>query len=46
MPEIVGESALLVDPRNPKKLAQAMEKLLVDDGLNRSMRKCGLNRAA
>ena len=46
MPEIAGESALLVDPRAPKQLAQAMEKVLVDDGLRRSMREGGLRRAA
>ena len=46
MAEIAGESALLVDPHEPKLLAQAMEKILVDDGLIRSMREDGLKRAA
>lgn len=45
MQEIVGESALLVNSRDPKQLAQAVGKLLVDDKLNRSRRESGLSRA-
>jgi glycosyltransferase involved in cell wall biosynthesis len=46
MPEIVGDSALLVDPRNSEEIAQAMEKLLADDILSHAMRESALKRAA
>ena len=46
MPEIVGNSALLVDPRDPKQLAEVMEQVLTDNVLNDSLKERGVRRAA
>ena len=45
MPEIVDDAGLLVDPRDPKQLARAIEQLVVDDDLHRSLQERGLQRA-
>lgn len=46
LPEIVGQAGLLVDPRDPGQLAQAIERLVVDDDLHRSLQECSRQRAA
>ena len=46
LPEVAGEAALYVDPHDPEDLAQAMERLLTDPELRRSLGASGRRRAA
>ena len=46
LPEVAGDSALLVDPEDPHQLAQAIERVLSDERLRRVLRQRGLERAA
>jgi glycosyltransferase involved in cell wall biosynthesis len=39
LPEIAGEAGLLVDPRNPKEMAEALYSLWTDDALRASYEK-------
>jgi glycosyltransferase involved in cell wall biosynthesis len=45
LPEVAGDAALLVDPRDPAGLADALERLLGDDGLREGLRRAGRERA-
>lgn len=45
LPEIAGEGALLVDPRSPAEIQNAMEKLLTSPSLQQQLREAGLARA-
>lgn len=36
LPEVVGEGGTLVEPRRPDQIAEALNRLLADDGLRRS----------
>lgn len=45
LPEVVGDAALLVNPRDSEEIAVAMHRLLTDDGLHEEMRSKGLQRA-
>jgi glycosyltransferase involved in cell wall biosynthesis len=45
LPEVVGDAALLVDPRDPDAIAAAVERILTDDALRRSLVQKGLARA-
>jgi glycosyltransferase involved in cell wall biosynthesis len=45
LPEVVGDAAVLVDPRDTAALAAALERVLGDDGLVRALRDRGLERA-
>ena len=45
LPEVVGDAALQVDPLDVEALAEAMERLLRDDGLRADLRERGLRRA-
>jgi glycosyltransferase involved in cell wall biosynthesis len=45
-PEVAGNAALLVDPDDVSGLAEAMERVSLDDGLARELRDRGLRRAA
>lgn len=45
LPEVVGNAALTADPDSPEKLAEAMEKILSDDGLRSSLREKGISQA-
>jgi glycosyltransferase involved in cell wall biosynthesis len=45
LPEVVGDAAILVDPRNADEIAKAILKVLQDKGLQEEMRKRGLERA-
>ena len=46
IPEVVGDAAILTDPRDAAALCDAMERILKDVGLQASLRKRGLERAA
>ena len=45
LPEVVGDAALLVDPRNPKRLAEAMASLAASEQLREQLRYRGFVRA-
>ncbi len=45
IPEVAGEAALLVDPRDVEQLCDAMERLLRDKRLQAALRRRGLKRA-
>ena len=45
LPEVAGDAALQVDPRNIDALAEAMGRLLSDDTLHADLRARGLERA-
>jgi glycosyltransferase involved in cell wall biosynthesis len=45
LPEVVGETGLLVDPDNPAQIADAIQRLLQDDDLHTRLREAGLKRA-
>lgn len=46
LPEVVGDAGLMVDPRSPEGLAEAMGRVLGDSGLANELREKGLRRAA
>ncbi|MHB0876480.1 MAG: glycosyltransferase family 4 protein [Anaerolineae bacterium] len=46
VPEVCGDAAILVPPESPAGLAEAMARLLGDDGLGQWLRQKGLVRAA
>jgi glycosyltransferase involved in cell wall biosynthesis len=46
MPEVAGGAALLFDPEDPRSIADAIERLLVDGELAERLRAAGLARAA
>ncbi len=45
LPEVAGDAALLVDPREPAALARAILDVLEDETLRRRLREAGLRRA-
>jgi len=45
LPEVAGDAALLVPPKDIDAIAQAMSRLLTDDGLASDLRARGLERA-
>ncbi|MEB3350762.1 MAG: glycosyltransferase family 1 protein [Cyanobacteriota bacterium] len=45
LPEVVGDAALLVDPRRPEAIASAMERLEGEPGLALALGQAGLERA-
>jgi glycosyltransferase involved in cell wall biosynthesis/SAM-dependent methyltransferase len=45
LPEVAGDAALLIDPRNSDELCQAMQRVLCDDDLRMRMRRRSLARA-
>ena len=45
LPEVVGDAALLVDPKDWEEIAVAMHRLLTDDDLHAELRIKGLRRA-
>ena len=45
LPEVVGDAALLVDPRDTEEMAVAMHRLLTDDDLHAELSEKGLQRA-
>jgi len=46
MPEVAGEAACTVDPRNPQALAEAVDRVLLDRDYRESLSKKGRARAA
>ena len=44
-PEIAKDAALLVDPRDPQKIAGAIEKILGDKNLKKTLKEKALSRA-
>ncbi len=45
LPEVAGDAALLVDPRNAVDLAATLERLLESNSLQATLREAGLRRA-
>lgn len=45
LPEVVGDAALLVDPRDIEEIAVAMQRLLTDEDLHVELSEKGLQRA-
>jgi glycosyltransferase involved in cell wall biosynthesis len=45
LPEVVGDAALLVNPKEPEEIAVALHRLLTDDELHAALRAKGLRRA-
>jgi glycosyltransferase involved in cell wall biosynthesis len=46
LPEVAGDAALLVDPRDPAAIASAVERVLEDEDLRRDLKRKGISRAA
>lgn len=46
LPEVAGDAAVFIDPRDPQSLADAIERVLEDEPLARDMVERGLARAA
>jgi glycosyltransferase involved in cell wall biosynthesis len=46
LPEVAGEAALLVDPRDADAIAGGLETLLRDEGLREGLRRAGTERVA
>ena len=44
LPDVVGDAALLVDPRDPGALAQAINRIIGDTALQEDLRKKGYQR--
>lgn len=45
LPEVVGDAAILVDPREPTAIAHGLRRALLDPALRGQMRERGLERA-
>ena len=45
LPEVVGDAALMIDPYEPDAIADAMRRVLTDEGLRADLRRRGLARA-
>jgi glycosyltransferase involved in cell wall biosynthesis len=45
LPEVVGDAALLIDPYDPRALADAIHRVLIDCQLRQTLREKGLARA-
>jgi glycosyltransferase involved in cell wall biosynthesis len=45
LPEVAGDAALLVDPYDPRAIADGIERVLTDEQLRRELRVKGLARA-
>lgn len=46
IPEVLGEAAIYASPRKPREWAEAMEELLIDEGLRKKYAKMGLERVS
>ncbi len=45
IPEVVGDSAILINPENPKEITAAMQKILTDENLRKDLSRKGLTQA-
>jgi len=45
LPEVAGDAAILVDPSDPRALVTALQRVLADDQLRRSLSEKGIQRA-
>lgn len=45
LPEVAGDAAVLVDPRDPGGIADGLDRLLADEGLRARLRDSGSERA-
>lgn len=45
LPEVVGDSALIVDPYQPMEMADGLERLYRDAALRQQLKAAGLRRA-
>lgn len=45
LPEVVGEAALMADPRQPEDIAKAMRLFMDDDDLRQRFKKLGIQRS-
>jgi glycosyltransferase involved in cell wall biosynthesis len=45
MPEVAGDAAVLVDPRDPEAIAEAMARVLAEERLRQALIQKGLARA-
>jgi glycosyltransferase involved in cell wall biosynthesis len=45
MPEVAGDAAILVDPHDPKAIAEGIARVLAEDGLREALIQKGLARA-
>jgi alpha-1,3-rhamnosyl/mannosyltransferase len=45
LPEVAGDAAILVDPKNPAEWQTALHKVLTDEALRGELRKKGLEQA-
>jgi glycosyltransferase involved in cell wall biosynthesis len=45
MPEVAGDAAILVDPHDPRAIAEAMAQVLAEDRLREALAQKGLERA-
>jgi Glycosyltransferase len=46
LPEVVGEAGILVDPRDVEAIAEAMNRVLIDEALAHELRARGRAQAA
>ena len=46
MPEVAGDAAVLVEPNNSQDLAAAIERVVTDEALRRSLIEKGLRRSS
>ncbi len=42
LPEVVDDAAILVDPESPSQIAEAMVKIIIDQGLKNSLKEKGI----
>ncbi|HEX5423399.1 MAG TPA: glycosyltransferase family 1 protein [Candidatus Acidoferrales bacterium] len=45
LPEVAGDAALLVDPESPEEIAEALERVMLDESLRGVLRERGISRA-
>ena len=45
LPEVVGDGAIIVDPRNPQDLAHAIQSLFKDENLRKNLSQKGIERS-
>jgi glycosyltransferase involved in cell wall biosynthesis len=46
LPEVAGDAAVFVDPKNIEEMASAIERVTADPKLQEDLRRGGLTRAA